>query len=88
MKQQKDKDSPFFVYLSLNGPHIPWRAPAKYIEPYTALGLPEDMAKFYGMIANIDENVGRLRSVLHDEKLEDDTIFIFMTDNGSSMAAK
>lgn len=88
VQQQSTAESPFFVYLSLNGPHTPWRAPAKYIEPYTALGLPEDMAKFYGMIANIDENVGRLRTVLHDENIEDDTIFIFMTDNGSAMAAK
>jgi arylsulfatase A-like enzyme len=88
IQKQTNEDSPFFIYLSLNGPHIPWRAPAKYVEPYTALGLPDDMAKFYGMIANIDENVGRLRSTLHDEKIEEDTIFIFMTDNGSSMAAK
>ncbi|MDO6489639.1 arylsulfatase [Colwellia sp. 6_MG-2023] len=85
---QTGKEAPFFLYLSLNAPHIPWRAPEEYIEPYRALGLPEDMAKFYGMIANIDENVGRLRTFLRNEKIEDNTIFIFMTDNGSSMAAK
>jgi len=88
IQQQNNKQAPFFIYLSTNAPHIPWRAPERYIEPYSDMGLKDDMAKFYGMIANIDENVGRLRDVLQNEKLADNTIFIFMTDNGSSMAAK
>ena len=88
VKEQANQESPFFLYLSLNAPHIPWRAPEKYIEPYREMGLKDDMAKFYGMITNIDENLGRLRSAMSEEKIEDNTIFIFMTDNGSSMATK
>jgi hypothetical protein len=38
------------------------------------------------MIANIDDNVGRLRQLLEDEGIAKDTIFIFMTDNGSTGA--
>jgi len=86
--QQANKDAPFFLYLSTNAPHTPWRAPEKYIEPYRALGLGDDLAKFYGMITNIDDNIARLRQAMRDDKIEDNTIFIFMTDNGSSMAAK
>jgi len=85
---KSNKGKPFFLYLSTNAPHVPWRAPEQYIEPYRALGLNDDMAKFYGMIANLDENIGRLRGAMQDEKIEDNTIFIFMTDNGSSLAAK
>jgi len=88
VKQEAQTDSPFFLYLSLNAPHVPWRAPEKYIEPYKALGLGEDLANFYGMITNIDDNLARLRQAMRQAKVEDDTIFIFMTDNGSSMAAK
>ena len=88
IEKNSNKESPFFLYLSTNAPHVPWRAPEKYIAPYRELGLTEDMAKFYGMIANIDENMGRLRAAMADEGIEDNTIFIFMTDNGSSMAAK
>ena len=88
VNQQSKIDSPFFLYLSLNAPHVPWRAPEKYIEPYKALGLGEDLANFYGMITNIDDNMARLRTAMRNNHIEDDTIFIFMTDNGSSMASK
>ncbi|WP_158972756.1 arylsulfatase [Paraglaciecola sp. L3A3] len=86
--KQAKQDDPFFLYLSTNAPHTPWRAPEQYIEPYKALGLDDDLAKFYGMITNIDDNVARLRQAMRDDKIEDNTIFIFMTDNGSSMATK
>jgi len=38
------QDRPFFLYLSTNAPHMPWRAPEKYVAPYLELGLTEDMA--------------------------------------------
>lgn len=85
---QAKQEKPFFLYLSTNAPHTPWRAPEKYIEPYRDMGLGEDLAKFYGMITNIDDNMARLRKAMRDNKIEDNTIFIFMTDNGSSMATK
>ena len=88
VKQEATKDSPFFLYLSLNAPHVPWRAPEQYIEPYKAVGLGHDLANFYGMITNIDDNLARLRVAMQDSNIDDNTIFIFMTDNGSSMAAK
>ena len=88
VKVQAKTDKPFFLYLSTNAPHMPWRAPEEYIEPYSAMGLDDDLAKFYGMITNIDDNVARLRQAMRDSYIEDDTIFIFMTDNGSSMATK
>jgi arylsulfatase A-like enzyme len=88
VKVQAKTDKPFFLYLSTNAPHTPWRAPEEYIEPYSAMGLDDDLAKFYGMITNIDDNVARLRQAMRDSYIEDDTIFIFMTDNGSSMATK
>jgi len=87
-KVQEKTDKPFFLYLSTNAPHVPWRAPENYIEPYKTLGLGDDLAKFYGMITNIDDNIARLRKAMSDTNIEDNTIFIFMTDNGSSMAAK
>ncbi len=88
VKQEAKTDAPFFLYLSLNAPHVPWRSPEEYIEPYKALGLGEDLANFYGMITNIDDNIARLRQAMRAANVEDDTIFIFLTDNGSSMAAK
>jgi arylsulfatase A-like enzyme len=88
VEQEAKTADPFFLYLSLNAPHIPWRAPQEYIEPYKAMGLGEDLANFYGMITNIDDNMARLRQAMQDNHITDDTILIFMTDNGSSLAAK
>ena len=55
-----NKADPFFLYLVTNAPHAPFRAPEKFIEPYRQLGVPEDLALFYGMITSIDENMARL----------------------------
>jgi len=60
-------------------------APPAYSKPYEELGV--GTANFFGMIANIDRNVGLLRSFLDDEGLTDNTIFIFTTDNGTSSGA-
>jgi len=80
-------EDPFFLYVSTNAPHVPWRAPEKYIAPYRDLGLNDDMARFYAMVTNLDDNLGRLRAAMSEAKIEDNTILIFMTDNGSSLAA-
>ena len=54
---------------------------AKYSAPYQKPGLP---AKFFGMIANLDENLGRLDRFLVDAGLHDNTLLVFMTDNGAT----
>ncbi|WP_228445480.1 arylsulfatase [Thalassotalea sp. HSM 43] len=88
VEKEATTDAPFFLYLSLNAPHVPWRAPEQYIAPYKAMGLGDDLANFYGMITNIDDNIARLRQAMQKSNVDENTIFIFMTDNGSSMAAK
>lgn len=87
--QDKAKgDKPFFLYVSTNAPHTPYRAPKEYTAPYEAQGLPYNMVQFYGMITNIDDNMDRLLKTVKSENIDDNTIVIFMTDNGSSLAAK
>lgn len=74
---------PFFAYISTNAPHGPMHCPEKYSAPYRGK-LDEEHAAFLGMIANIDENVGALRSWLQAEGLADNTLFVFTTDNGTA----
>jgi len=78
-----NKDRPFFCYLSTNAPHGPYNVADKYADLYRG-DVPEGRARFYGMITNIDENMGRLREKLEALGIEVNTILIFMTDNGSS----
>ncbi|MCA9137621.1 MAG: arylsulfatase [Planctomycetales bacterium] len=73
---------PFLAYIATNAPHGPMHAPEKYSAPYSDLGV--NVANFFGMIANVDENVGELRQLLDDLKIADNTIFIYTTDNGTS----
>jgi len=52
---------PFFVYLPTNAPHAPYRVGDEWSAPYVSqVGDDAELAKFYGMIANIDDNLGRL----------------------------
>ena len=78
-----NRDRPFFVYLSTNAPHNPYIVPDQYSAPYRSKGLSAQLANFMGMVTNIDENVGRLLRKLKEWDLEDNTILIFMTDNGA-----
>lgn len=83
---KRNKDEPYFAYISTNAPHAPFRAPESYIEPYRKYGFSNEGASFFGMITSIDDQVGRLRTEIRDAGLEDNTIFIFATDNGSSVS--
>jgi arylsulfatase A-like enzyme len=82
-----NRDKPFFCYISTNAPHSPYIVDDAYSDPYVGLVEHQDRANFYGMITKIDENIGILRQNLRKWNLEDDTVFIFMTDNGSSGGA-
>ena len=84
--QVKDSEKPFFVYLCTNAPHGPMHAPEASSKPYQDQSV--NLANFYGMIANIDDNVGAMRRFLKKEGLADNTIFIFTTDNGTSAGAR
>jgi arylsulfatase B len=79
---EANRDRPFFAYIATNAPHAPYHVAEKYSSLYAGKEVPN--AGFYGMIANIDENVGRLRSRLKTLGLEENTILIFMTDNGTA----
>ncbi len=81
------KDKPFFCYLAPNVAHSPYWVADKYSEPYRGVENVV-MAEFYGMIANLDENIGGLRDYLTEMGLADNTIFIFATDNGTAQGAK
>ena len=82
MKKVKDGDKPFFAYITTNAPHGPFIAPEKNEKRFTDLGFSKTTAGFYGMIENIDENVGLMLKKLEEWKLMNDTVIIFMSDNG------
>ncbi len=80
---EENKNNPFYCHISTNAPHSPFNVARRYSDIY-ADKMPEDRAGFYGMITNIDENFGVLRQKLRQWGIEDNTILVFMTDNGTS----
>ncbi len=83
---EANRSRPFFVYLTTNAPHGPFNVAEEYSKPYEGKDVPN--ANFYGMITNIDDNVGRLLKKLKALGLEDNTILIFMTDNGTAAGSR
>lgn len=83
-KQQIDQKKPFFTYLTLNAPHGPMIAPDEYKKRFLEMGYDGNTAGRYGMIENIDDNFGRLIEKMDQWKAWDNTLVIFMTDNGQA----
>ena len=96
---EKNKNKPFFCYLSFNAPHTPLQVPKKYYNMYKDLDPElgfndeslaskmsekdkEDARRIYGMVTNIDDNIGKVLNKLTELGIEEETIIIFMTDNG------
>ncbi|MGJ8672098.1 arylsulfatase [Rubritalea sp.] len=84
IKQQEATETPFFAYIALNAPHAPLVAPEKYTKRFRELGYDKGTAGRYGMIENIDDNFGKLLENLEKWNALDNTIVIFMTDNGAT----
>ena len=87
---------PFFCMLTPNAPHAPLVCPrgadAAYLEPLERAGVVDpktraELARFYGMIENIDTNVGRLLSEIDRLGLAEETLVVFTTDNGTATGA-
>ena len=94
MKHSADSEKPFLCYLATNTPHGPfWPKEADRETILNTLAKPEfdhldqklkvRLANYLGMIVNIDDNMGRLLTFLAEEDLANDTILVFLTDNGS-----
>jgi arylsulfatase A-like enzyme len=87
---EQHKEQPFFIYLPTYSPHGPLKVPEKYIDPYMPLKEREEYKglkvppPFFGMVANVDENLGRLMAKLEELGIDDDTILIAINDNGGT----
>jgi arylsulfatase len=84
IESRRNAGGPFFAYITPNAPHAPLICPEEYQRIYRGQNLGEDVEKYFGMVTNIDDNVGRLMSRLNQWGLDRNTLLIFMTDNGGT----
>ena len=97
---EKNKNTPFFCYLSFNAPHTPLQVPDSYYKMYadtdpsevydkggtSTLKMTkkdkEDARRIYAMVSNIDDNIGKILEKVNALGIAENTVIIFMTDNG------
>jgi arylsulfatase A-like enzyme len=84
MQKQTAAKRPFFAYIPTNAPHLPMWPPASHADLYAGKVEP-NAAAFFAMIANIDDNLGRLEQWLKQGGQLDNTILVFLTDNGGTV---
>lgn len=80
-----EADRPWFCYLATNAPHTPLEVPERWVEPYRSMdGLGEVHARLYGMVENIDWNVGRLLDAVDPAT----TLVLYTSDHGPCPSAR
>ena len=79
---KRNKDKPFFLYMSYNSVHGPWEAQEKDLK--RSAHIKKKWRRIYSaMLISMDDGVGRLIKTLQDEGIYENTMVIFMSDNGA-----
>ncbi len=80
---ERDEERPLFMYLSYTAPHGPMHAREDLFESFSGIEV-EKRQKYAAMVAAMDEGVGRLLSTLDAEGMTEDTMVVFLSDNGGA----
>ncbi len=78
----RQKGNPFFLWYAPFLPHTPHNPPQRLLSKYAGRSIPEDVAKYYAMIEWLDETVGELIQHLEKRSLVENTIVVYLADNG------
>jgi arylsulfatase A-like enzyme len=81
-KINESGDTPWLAHMAYIIPHLPWECPDSYADPYRKKGYSETFAQCYGSIKQMDDQIGRLLDAVHDAGQDENTIVLFMSDNG------
>jgi arylsulfatase A-like enzyme len=77
----RNKNKPFFLYLSYNAPHTPMQAAGDYLSRFANIKNPQRRT-YAAMVSAVDDGVGRLLATLREQGLEQQTLVFFLSDNG------
>lgn len=82
IRDAAQKDAPFFTYVAYNAPHYPMHAPKKYMDRFP--DLPWDRQIMAAMLSAVDDGVGAIMNELERQGVRENTLVVFMSDNGPS----
>ena len=78
---KRNRDWPFFLFLSYNAPHTPLEATEKYLDRFPQI-KDKKRQTYAAMVSAVDDGVGRVLSEVRKQSLENKTIIVFLSDNG------
>jgi len=80
---RENNSRPFFLTVAYNAPHTPLQAPDRYVEMFK--DEPDPIKRvYYAMIKQLDDDIGKLLNELNAQGLLDNTLIIFLSDNGGA----
>ena len=82
-----DIATPLYLYLTFNAPHTPYQAPKEYEDRYSNIKDPTRRT-YAGMVACLDDEIGRVVAALDKKKMRENTLIVFHSDNGGTRSAK
>ena len=83
----RNSGEPFFLHLTYNAPHFPFQCPDEYVNQFRETGkFIDELAILYGMIFCMDKGIGEIMKCLKENGIEENTIFIFTSDNGPQLS--
>ena len=77
---------PFFLYMAHYAVHTPIMGDPRYVQKYLEKGLDSTEAKYASMVEGMDKSLGDIMDYLEEKNIDDDTIILFMSDNGGLSA--
>ena len=81
-------DEPFYLYFAHYATHTPIQRDPRFVQKYLDAGMDEGQARYASMVEGVDKSLGDLLDYLDAKGVADDTIIIFMTDNGGNAENK
>jgi arylsulfatase A-like enzyme len=81
---QQNKNEPFFAYVPFQSIHEPFNCPPEVFRKYKNEGYSDHVARLYGMIEVLDNNIGKILNTVEDLGLTENTVIMFLNDDGPS----
>jgi len=79
---RRDSGKPFFLYVPYSAPHVPCQEETEWVAPYDGIIENTSRKYFAAAMTHMDDSIGRILATLRDEKIEENTLVVFFSDNG------
>lgn len=86
MDSAVNSNKPFFLYMSHYAVHVPLEKDNRFYQKYVDMGLNETEAVYAALVEGMDKSLGDIMDYLKEREVEDNTIILFMSDNGGLSA--